>query len=476
VVAASSCSAWRAAPLEPPTSKNAELLPVVDELKQVYRTLYALSADSERTQILDGLTGHALPQMRAFGLDLARRTLLNARGVEPKILEKSQMLLMDPSADVRLHAAQLIATRPSETGSRLLIDAIRKEDTDAVAAEILRALSLQPGDLELRSLERWMRKPGVANDAAFAAAISVIASGDEIPTDEREMLGAVIGEFDEIAATPSRIALAWELGIDEYVVSALASEDSDLRMASANALVERTGVLDLVLERARLDQSLFPIALRGIVAHRATADGYRVASTLPATNDDRKQEGLKRIIAAMGPLHLIEIVQAESDLFRRETMLRHIDGPAFTDRLKTDPNWALALEHLIDTRFKLGDCAGVEHAGFTLDGLRPENTTSPSAPSLTTDAPRIECAIVLGKIDEATTHTKRLLAVEGISSSILADAWLAGIQNLGATDSRNQQALDEFAVLFQGILTPDQLDALRVLRESVAAPTPAASE
>lgn len=436
-------------------STEAETDKLLAELRQVYRTLYALSEEAERAEVLGKLLTHDAPSMRAFGLDLARRTLLNARDVPGEVLEKGTELLFDDVPSVRTNAAKLIATRGGEKSSSSLARALRAETDPDVATEILRALSQSPGEMPIEQVFEWMDRGGAVSDASFAVARTIIRKrGENVDEAARMRLRELLGSFDGETSTPSRVALAWELGMTAYVKAALRSDDIDLRTTSAERLARDGAHLNALLEAARAEPRIVPVVIEAIARHRPTVEGYRLAKELPAPSEDARREALRKIRVAMGPAALLKVARTESDLFQREALLRHIEGTGFAERLNTDTGWSEALGELIVTRTKIGDCAGVLSAGARLRSLGGEAMEERVAFCL------IRCRLAMGQIDEASSMTRGMLETGEATMVGLARAWVSGIESLAKAGGNAGEASSKARELLGEALSTEQLAAL----------------
>jgi len=435
--------------------ENAGAQQLLDELRGVYRTLFALSGDDERSRILENLIAHEMPAMRAFGLDLTRRTLLNARTVQAGLLDRAVDLIEDDSPDVRRNAAQLIATVGGERASSTLARALEREHDSAVATEIMRALSQNPGGVYVGLLRRWMAADAEPSDAAFGVALVIARkSPARLSDQDRESIRQIIGDFDPSQATPARVSLAWVLGLAEYTKAALHSDSPELRISAATAISSDPQQLDALTEIAQTDPAIFTIAADAIASHRATAAGYRLVLGLPSGSEDIKRSGVRRVLLSLNPNDLVAVVRSESDLFIRETMLRHLEEDGTAARLGDGSDWPYAVRELITTRWKINDCEGVVRASALLDGLLG------GAPDAQTASERIICTIMLGQIDTASQITTDLLTQGEESVGKLADAWIAGISSLDADTTRRAEAIAAARELFGESLTPAQMRAL----------------
>jgi hypothetical protein len=231
----------------------------------------------------------------------------------------------------------------------------------------------------------------------------------------------------------------------------LDSDQSNLRLAAADAISDRSEFADRIVTAARRDPALFGIAVRAIRENRPTAAGYTQVAELEAATPAERRAGLLRVCGVLPLPDLVRIAErAEVDVGMREAMLSRLaeQGPTTGQGVEDHAALMEGLELLAQARLamKRPDLAveALDALPQSPEGLDPEKLRSLRAVSLLW-ANQIERAAEVGAAP---------------------DAWLDGLERANG-EPHARAILRELRTRFGRALTPAQTERLNRLAAKI---------
>lgn len=395
----------------------------------------------ERSAMLSSLIRDDLPRLRELGLELALGELANARPVSAEVAVAATAALQEPSPKLRKAAADLLTILAPASTQDALHRALNRETEPEVAASLLAACARRPSASIREATLHWFQ----AGEPTASPALGTLAALDEAgllgdTADRERILTALrLTGFGQLPATGLRLVLS--LGTDsdlQRVAQLLAWNDTARKQAAADALASAPRGLgvDVLLQHARTDASIFPQAVRGVRAHRPTAAGFAELAQIRAPSEADLRRALLDLTSVMPPPALVEVAKATPDPRTREAMLATLvsrsteqtvpesESPSLpglpgrsaqVDRGggTPPPEVVQGLLLLCRTRLELRQPAAALQA---LDVIAPGNG-SPMTPEWS--SLRTHALLWLGRVDEAAAGSAPLEDwLEGLESSI----------------------------------------------------------
>ncbi|MEO1130527.1 MAG: hypothetical protein AAFX05_12595, partial [Planctomycetota bacterium] len=418
-------------------------------LGEVYRRLYALTPEEDRSAQIAELMRAERPELQRLGLDLARRALLNARPLGQRVVAASTELLQRETRDAQLRAAAADLldkldppTMPDEAAAVLLA-----ETHPDVAAPLLRLLARHPREGLTEAVVRWAVRDGRARAAAFDAGSALLAVGMLQPQTARRLAMAV-DAVPDAELSLGAVRLLGEQGDAQRLTRLLASPEPALARAAASALVPNPEALDAILHAARSAPQLFDACEQAILLHRATTDGFEQLMSIPDVPKEALEDGLTAVARALSPTDLQRAANSVGDPRLRAQLLSHVVSPDFGQDVDADAHRDLVRELVRAHIDAANPTAALEIIESAWADPEPEDQRT-----------QIMCLLWLGRLDDATEVSQ---TVEDAAA-----AWLDGLERVIDAPIAAEIAarLDQ---LFAETLDAAETERLAALRERIA--------
>lgn len=426
---------------------DAELDRANARLLDVYRRLFAATPDDGRSALLSELMRADQTNIRILGIELATRTILNAKPVGPRVAEAAVLGLAHPDASVRAASAVLVDRLNLEEHADPCASAFTLERDPLAAAAMMRYLSRHPGAEIAEPALRWLAQKGPVIDASTELVLALLRTG-MLDQDQAAAVREQLHAFTPTQMTPQSVALLNELGEQERIVPLLEAPDARVAAAAAAALGASGEQLALVLDAALSRPELFEPACRALMRHRPDAAGFADAASLNAPNPQIKRDVLAEFADVLAPAALLDVAQQTEDLPTRERYLRRAAPPEFLASDPSDATRRRLVDLLVRTRIELSDPAG---ALAVLENLPPSRDDQENTACLLS---RIHCLVWLNRLDDAESLTTQHIVPPA--------AWLSGLES-AMTLPHAPKVIQRIRTIFAGQLSPDQIKRLEHL-------------
>ncbi len=382
----------------------------------LYRRLHAASPDEMRSDLLAEMMASSEMDIRRMGVDLTMRALLNGKLIDDKVATAVAARLDDPSALIRAEAATILDRLNRPFFSAVLTQALRIERNADAAAAMLRAVENEPTDAAITAALRWIPSGPPASDAAIGVLRSAHASG---LLRSEELVAHVRAELELLypdRLSQQAMSLMIALGGGQAVIDLLDAEASDRSAMAANALVDWPLAVDALIAATPSKPALRDAAVRSLMRHRLTAEGFSAARRLLNEREPSHWEALLQYARALPADELLLVAKNEPILESREALIAHTVTPDFL-ALIAEPTARIDLLVLaIQTRLALGRAAD---ALAVLDGT-PTELLGPRLRAL-----RVTSLLCLDRVPDAVDYTRQSAEI-GADSAMLR-AWLDGL-------------------------------------------------
>jgi len=365
-------------------------------IQDLYRRLHIELDDLGRSGLIIELFEDPHRELRLLGFELADRDLSSNTVLSPQVGEAVKEMLDDDSAAIRARAARLVTRLAPPDAMIVLTEALGSEQDPQAAGPMLSGIARWPNPDAREPVLRWYG----GNDAPLgelnAAGWSMAQAG--LWDAERGSSDIIVERLRSAGARSLRepgmklLARYGDLEDLRHLVEVLLEEEEPLSKWAAGALVETPRAVDLLLQAAEQNPSIFEPAAEALIKHRANPEGLRRLVGLAATPEQRAR-AVVRMGEAIDAERLAEAVRL-AELPRDQAILllkrlltidgaqtsRHARGVLLLAQMELDaarPNRAL-------------------EAVITLDD-------SPLDPDQKVRADRIETLslLLLGRFDEA---------------------------------------------------------------------------
>lgn len=284
---------WRAGRLVRMQREQAALQ---QRLSSLLRELHARLDDDEKPARLEAMLRDPLALVRLAGLDLVERDLLNARGTPQGVADALTALLSDANETVRLRASALLL-RLGEGVEEARV-ALAKEESPAVAANLLRALAQQPRSTDVAGAVRWLASED-AHSRAAAAELLVRLAGDAALQQPR---------------TRTRVVSILRQRVEE---GTLLSAEASL-LATVGEAVDRERVVRYALRRAEGGDAAWTRTLIAMAAWPDAAEGLLASGSGPA---DALAAAARALGGVQGVVALLRVAAARRDAEQRRVLI-----------------------------------------------------------------------------------------------------------------------------------------------------------
>lgn len=436
---------------------EAELQRANTRLLDVYRRLFGATPDEGRSTLLAELMRADQVNVRVLGIELATRTILNAKPVGPRVAEAAVLGLSHPDPSVRAASAALVDRLNLAEHAGPCADAFRIERDPQAASAMMRFLSRHPStDVAAPALE-WFCQGAPVIDASTELMLALVKGG-MVSEPQARAVRDQLHALTPAQITPPGVALLDQLGEHERIAPLLQAPDARVAAAAAAALSASPDQLALILDAALSRPDLFEPACRALIRHRPDASGFADADSLRAPNPQIKRDVLTEFANVLSPEALLEVARRTTDLPTRERYLRRAAAPEFLAPDPDDPTRRRLIAMLIQTRLELSDPAG---ALAVLESFPPSEDAAENADCL---SDRVHCLVWLNRLDEAQSLTHEHL--------VPASAWIAGLES-AMTLPHAPKVLQRIRTVYAGTLAPDEAEHLDLLEVSLDSQPPA---
>ena len=405
---------------------------LVEELRRSFSG--ATTPEARSTQLEAFIRDELLP-VRRLGFSLALQELANARGLDQRVAKSALGVLKDQNVETRRSAAELLNVMAPENFAPALRDALMTETDPIAAGSLLRVAARWPAESVRPVALKWLEDSATyaPGEPAMDALAALLDAGMLEGAGDRERVLAVVRERALVTLPASGLRLLFALGEDPdraHVLELLTTGDTERRRAVGEALVSDPRAFDPIINAAKSDLALYPVAIAACGAHKNTADGFRLISELPAGSAEARRQALIGFAAKLKPSDLLAAARdvhdpslCEAILARltSEPLVRRFDagrsgvgaGLAGQSRFTQSPSVVAGLLLLCRTRLELGQPAAALKA---LDALTP---VSDRVEEDERDGMRTVALLWVNKIDEAAAiHGTEAAWVDGLERSI----------------------------------------------------------
>ncbi len=430
------------------------------QLADVFRRLHASTPDN-RSKIVEELLLSEMPSLRALGLNLASRALLNAEPLNDAIGRAALKSLNDSDPTNRAAAAQLLSALELPEIAAAARKSLRQE-TDAGSAAALLALSARwPDEQTTRAATRWLDSDDpIVREAAAAHLLSAETRGllddpayrkpslDALRRTKRGELGiAAIRLLGRIGEEKDRRAF----------FALLDDENSARRVAAAQSLVDWPSSIERLVAAAEKHSDILLPAVRALAQHRpqSSAAIWAMRQLSAATDEPASQDtltGFEALVSALPPGELGALV--------RSVRIKEVaHRPLVTALANSQPGV------LRNTPGRVG--AFLELAELCLDRADPESASRALA-SVAGRAARDEA--LRFRLDFLTSAWRGSLTDQARAGAD-TQLWIEAVRRISpASPERAAELVHAFEEQFRAVLSEDEAAALaevtRPLREA----------
>ena len=369
---------------------------LADRVEALYARLHARMNEDERAALMVELLRDDLPRARAFGFQLAFRTLLNAKPLKDEVVDAAAELLTDDIPALRAQAARLLEKRRRPGLDERVAGLLLTEEEPDVAAAMMRVMSHQPRPEALPAVMRWLVTDGPVYDAAVEALLAMHGAG-MIAEEQLVSMHTVVRARLADRPTPAAIRLLARLGEVDLLIPFISAEDGALAVAAAESTWPHAPALPRLIEACRARPALWEYAARALKKYRPTPEGFALCRELPSTAAVDRDAMLVSYAAALSPEDLLQVVTIEPDPALRVRLLAPVAEPGFI----TDPPPSERMELVLALVRANLEIKRPESVLALLDGVAPALRTAPM------EAYRVFCLLWLNRLEEAGAVTER---------------------------------------------------------------------
>jgi hypothetical protein len=302
----------------------------MSRLSDLYTERLASAPDaSAREKTLRELLTDPTPAMQRLGLSLSLRELANARPLNPGVADAAAALLSSPHPETRRLTAQLLATLSPASTDAAVLDALSVETDPQAASDLLVAASRRPRAALAASALRWMSGPEPARSGALGCLLALEESGLLTDRATRDQVAGVVraSRSDELSVASVRLLLALGDASDAQRVARMLERAADpARAVAAEAMSRHAPSLDALVSAASADPALAPIAIAGLIRHRATPDGLAAALALAGDNTELVRQPALKLAADLPATDLVRLASGVRDAALRQDLLARLPG------------------------------------------------------------------------------------------------------------------------------------------------------
>ncbi|MEK6702446.1 MAG: hypothetical protein AABZ53_09295 [Planctomycetota bacterium] len=281
----------------------AENSAAISSLLATLRKAHLATPVDKRPEFLVELLGDALNDVKRLGLELAAQELASANPLTDSVSEAATGLLASKSADLRRAAASFLAQRPgpsTESGAR---SAMERETDPGAAAELWRLVARWPAQELIERAVGWIQvghelSSTNARDAAMEYLWATQRRGLLYDTPDIARVLTALRLVPTATLPPAgcllRAMIGTELDLRE-VAGLLATGDGAQKLAAAEALVSEPQFLDAILAAAGQDPQLNDVAVRGVVLHRQSLEGFAGVASLTLNRPEYRRTSLTKV-------------------------------------------------------------------------------------------------------------------------------------------------------------------------------------
>lgn len=465
---------WTEAEWQSTTAKNlaaraarlaSENAAAITSLLSTLRKVHLATPVDKRPGFLVELLGDGLSEVKRLGLELAAQELASANPLSDSVSEAANALLASKSADLRRAAASFLAQRPgpsTESGARA---AMERETDPGAAAELWRLVARWPAKELIDRAVGWIQVgQEIAASAARDAAMEYLWATQrrgllyDLPDIARVLTALRLVPTSKLP--PAGCLLRSMIGteLDQHEVAGLlVTGDGAQKLAAAESLVSEPQFLSAILTAAGQDPQLNDVAVRGVVLHRQTLEGFAAVASLTLNRPEYRRGSLTkvaRMLPSTDVLGAADMLAGEPAM--REAVLQVLTSETriSSERHSTTQLSAIASGLISLAKLRL-DLDKPADAVSAVDAL-PELAQLKGADELA--AIRAVAFIELDRLDQA----------EATGAS--ADAWLDGLHAV-MTRPHARTVADQIERRFGSIMTDTQRSRFDELRAALPALT-----
>lgn len=281
------------APVEDPRAESK-----LDEIIRLYRRLHVELEPEGRNALIVELLNDERERLKLLGFDLASRDLGSGTTLDQQTAEITIQLLDDPRSEVRLNAVRLLSRLALPDSMQLLGKAIRGESDPRVAEALLRALERWPNAEARDDVLHWYTKDSSIHRAAASAAWALNELGAWNNPEARAAILDHARTLPDSSLSAADTKLIATLGGTEGVQRLLQiarDESSPIRNDVIDALTRTPAGVDPLLELLGSDPTYYVPMSRSLIDHRATPEGFRTLTALPAPSREVRRDVIEEM-------------------------------------------------------------------------------------------------------------------------------------------------------------------------------------
>ncbi len=301
------------------------------------RKVHISTPPDKRPALLVELLADPINDVKKLGLELAAQELASANPLSDSVSEAATVILANMSADLRRAAAAFLAQRPGPTTEMAARTAMVSELDSNAAAELLRLVSRWPARELIGRAVGWIQVGqeignGAVRDAAMEYlwatqrrgllydaqdAVKVLTALRLVPTSKLPPAGCLLRSMIGTEADQREIA------------GLLVDGDVAQKLAAAESLVSEPQFLDAILAAAGQDVQLNDVAVRGVVLHRQSLEGFAAIAALTLSRPEYRRGSLTKVARMLPSTEVVgaaDMLQAEPAM--REAVLQVLTSPS----------------------------------------------------------------------------------------------------------------------------------------------------
>ncbi len=271
---------------------------MLDEVIRLYRRLHVeLEPDGRNTLIVELLRDDR-ERVKLLGFDLASRDLGSGSTLDQETAQITIKLLDDPRPEVRLNAVRLLTRLALPDSMVLLGEALKGESDPRVAEALLRALERWPDANARDEVLAWYTGDPTIHRAAASAAWALAELGAWSDDEARtRLLDHARNIPDELLTAPDARLIATLDGASgvQRLLAIARGESSPIRNDVIDALTRTPSGVDPLLELIGSDPAYFEPMSRALIEHRASPEGFRILTALPAPSREVRRDAIDRM-------------------------------------------------------------------------------------------------------------------------------------------------------------------------------------
>ncbi|MEO0716616.1 MAG: DEAD/DEAH box helicase, partial [Planctomycetota bacterium] len=221
---------------------------------------------------------------------------------DPDIAAAIAVLLDQPAPTVRRRSARLLERINDPAATQAILTHVATETDPSTATSLLRAAARSSSPEALVAAKRWITEPGPPREAS-AVVLALAHERDALDPETQTTIRRTFANAPPGALGPASIRLLGAIADDPgraRVGTALAAPDAATRRAAAEAAAAWPELVWPIIDAARADAALMPLAAASARAHAPTLTTYEALAEIDIDLAPRRTH-LLRVAECMPP-------------------------------------------------------------------------------------------------------------------------------------------------------------------------------